>query len=277
MSANIIRYSGSKWELARWFAPHLPAHISYLEPFFGSGAMLFTKPRSVQETVNDLDGEIVNLFAVCRDRTEELVRAVALTPYSRAEFAAALDRSDDPVERARRLLVRAWMSFGQPHVENVGWRRDIAGNNSTGRPWLRLPARISRAAARLRGVQVENQDALKLVADFRRPDVLIYADPPYHLDTRNPNLYRLEMDARGQERLLSLLLDHPGPVLLSGLRHPLYDRALAGWSRLDYATKPTMGAPVESIWLNRRPRKGALDALARGAYTSVDDDAATGG
>lgn len=83
---TIIKYPGAKWSIAQWIVSAMPPHKSYLEPFFGSGAVFFNKPPSRIETINDLDSEIVNLFTVIRDRPEELERAVALTPYSREEY-----------------------------------------------------------------------------------------------------------------------------------------------------------------------------------------------
>lgn len=85
----IIKYPGSKWRMAEWIVSLMPEHKSYLEPFFGSGAVFFCKSPSRIETVNDLDGEIVNLFRVVRDHPEALERAVALTPFSRGEYEGA--------------------------------------------------------------------------------------------------------------------------------------------------------------------------------------------
>ena len=59
---TIVKYPGSKWRLAEQIVSLFPKHHSYLEPFFGSGAVLFSKPRSNIETVNDLDGDVANLF-----------------------------------------------------------------------------------------------------------------------------------------------------------------------------------------------------------------------
>ncbi len=58
----ILKYPGSKWRLADWIIGFFPPHHTYVEPFFGSGAVLFNKPRSDIETVNDLDSDIANLF-----------------------------------------------------------------------------------------------------------------------------------------------------------------------------------------------------------------------
>lgn len=65
----ICKYPGSKWSLAQWIISFFPDNYhSYLEPCFGSGAVLFNKPRSNIETVNDLDGNVVNLFQWIKKR-----------------------------------------------------------------------------------------------------------------------------------------------------------------------------------------------------------------
>lgn len=77
--------------MADWIISLMPPHRSYLEPFFGSGAVFFKKPPSRIETINDLDGEIANLFRCVREKTEELARAVELTPYSPRGIRAGLE------------------------------------------------------------------------------------------------------------------------------------------------------------------------------------------
>jgi D12 class N6 adenine-specific DNA methyltransferase len=110
-----VSYYGAKARLARWLAGMLPPHRVYVEAFAGSAALLLAKrPAPV---LNDLDGAVVNFFAVLRDRPDELARAVWLTPYARAEYAAAAEcgpELDPPVERARRW-VAALLSVGQRH------------------------------------------------------------------------------------------------------------------------------------------------------------------
>ena len=83
---RILHYPGSKWSLAPWIISHMPPHQTYLEPYFGSGAVFFSKEPSPLETINDLDGDVVNLFRVIRDRPDELARLVYWTPYSRQEY-----------------------------------------------------------------------------------------------------------------------------------------------------------------------------------------------
>ena len=103
----ILKYPGGKWRIAQWIISHFPPHKVYCEPFFGSGAVFFTKSPCRIETINDIDGDVVNLFRVCRDSPEELARVLELTPWSREEFLSCREKSADPVEQARRTVVRS--------------------------------------------------------------------------------------------------------------------------------------------------------------------------
>ena len=62
----ILKYPGAKWRIADWIISYFPNHKVYLEPFFRSGAVFFKKTPAYIETINDRDGDIVNLFRVCR-------------------------------------------------------------------------------------------------------------------------------------------------------------------------------------------------------------------
>src|SRR5690606_19105648 len=109
----VLRWHGGKWLLAPWIIEHFPAHRVYVEPFGGAGSVLMRKPRTYAEIWNDLDGEVVNIFRVLRSPdANRLVDALRLTPFSRQEFTGAYEPSSDPVERARRLVIRSFMGFG---------------------------------------------------------------------------------------------------------------------------------------------------------------------
>src|SRR5690606_37285917 len=113
MNRPVLRYHGGKWNLAPWSISHFPKHRIYVEPFGGAASVLLRKPRTDSEVYNDLYGEVVNLFRVLRNPTQarELIRIVTLTPYSRQEFEDAYIADGDPIEQARRTLVRAYLGF----------------------------------------------------------------------------------------------------------------------------------------------------------------------
>ncbi len=73
---SVFKYPGAKWSLAKWIIGHVPEHHSCLEPFLGSGAVLFNKDRSAIETVNDIDGDVINLFSWIRRDPERLANAI---------------------------------------------------------------------------------------------------------------------------------------------------------------------------------------------------------
>ena len=97
----IMKYPGSKWGIAKWIISHFPEHHSYLEPFFGSGAVLFNKTRSHIETVNDMDGRVVSLFDWIKRDPERLAHEIYYTPYSRQVYDEAFAAEpDDSLQRA---------------------------------------------------------------------------------------------------------------------------------------------------------------------------------
>lgn len=112
-SRPVLRWHGGKWLLAPWIISHMPAHRVYVEPFGGAASVLMRKPRAKSEVWNDLDGDLFNLFDVLRGpNSAAVIRAVSLTLFSRADFERAYEPADDPVERARRLLIRSHQGFG---------------------------------------------------------------------------------------------------------------------------------------------------------------------
>lgn len=83
---TVLKYPGSKWNIASKLVELIPEHHSYVEPFFGSGAVLFNKPVSDIETINDLDHDVVNLFRCIQEDADRLSGMVMTTPFSREKY-----------------------------------------------------------------------------------------------------------------------------------------------------------------------------------------------
>lgn len=254
----VVKYPGSKWGIAEWIISFFPEHHSYLEPFFGSGAVLFNKQRSNIETVNDLDGNVVNLFACIREDPEKLARSIYLTPYSRQVYEKAFRETPrDRFEAALNFYIRLNMGHGfRTNGEKVGWKNDVQGRERSyaSQDWCNLPEKIMQAAERLRGVQIENKPALELINRFNYKNVLVYCDPPYMLQARHGKQYRHEMEDKGHEELLDALLNHKGFALISGYDTDLYNSKLAGWNKYETVSySQTCSKKREVLWMNYDP------------------------
>lgn len=249
----VLRYPGAKWSIADWIIQHFTPHQVYLEPFFGSGAVFFNKRPSRVETINDIDGEIVNLFRVIRERPQELASLIEMTPWARDEYYMSFERTGHPLEDARRFLVRCWQAHGSDYATKPGWRHCIAGRDASYSPvWAQLPQRIMEVTYRLKDAQIENQPAVKLIERYRNPDVLIYADPPYILSTRaRKRRYTYEMNDSEHIELLEVLNEHPGPVIVSGYSNQIYDKYLRHWVKESIKALAEKGRVKEEIiWIN---------------------------
>lgn len=238
----------------------MPKHDVYLEPFAGSLAVLFNKSRSHIETVNDLNGDVVNFFRVLRDYPDELKRKIELTPFARGEYEASYIETDDDIEEARRFCVRCWQGFGCSNLYKNGFKSGQRSNSpNPAKAWADMPEIIAQAAERLKGVQIENLPALELIKRYNTPDVFIYADPPYMHGTRKNYLYKHEMKDAEHVELLEALIRHPGRIILSGYDNELYNGMLFGWRKESISTQAENGLKrVETIWMNFRDNQMSI-------------------
>lgn len=263
-----MRYHGGKWRLAPWIIQHFPTHTVYVEPFGGAGSVLLRKQRSYAEIYNDMDGDVVNLFRVLRDpgKREKLLELVALTPYARSEFEEAFEETEDPVELARRLLIRAEMGFGSAGATKgrTGFRKATTRhkNGSTqGRSvqtiWASMPENLRAVSDRYIGVMIENRPALDVIAENDTEETLFYVDPPYLHSVRSisgTKAYRHEMTAADHTKLLELAVEVKGMMVISGYGSLMYDDALAGWKKINkqVAAAGNSGSVCrnECLWIN---------------------------
>lgn len=256
---KVLSYPGSKWNIAPRLAELIPPHHSYVEPYFGSGAVLFNKPPSDIETVNDLDGDVANLFRCIQQDSERLARLVMTTPYSRETYEkhCAMAEGDyaGRFQRAAGFLVQCWQgySFRTAGTNKVGWRNDVHGRESMYAlwDWYRLPEQIISTAERLRRVQIENRPALEVIKRFNYSDVFVYVDPPYLLGTRRGKQYRHEMDDADHEELLETILKSRAKIMISGYESDMYNDYLGGWQKESFKSHDSTGRQREEVvWMN---------------------------
>lgn len=252
---QVLKYPGGKARIAQWIISHFPPHDTYCEPFFGSGAVFFNKAPDKIETINDIDGDVVNFFRVCREDPERLSRLISLTPWAREEYKDCYERADDAVERARRFLVRYHQSYGTCARSKNSWRNvtTYSGPNCS-KEWNNLPMIIREAAARLKQAQIENCDALELIERYSHPGTLLYVDPPYPLALRERNLYRHEMTDEQHAALLQVLKKSRAKIILSSYDNALYNDELRGWATSEHTAIAQQGQiRTEKLYMNFDP------------------------
>jgi DNA adenine methylase len=269
-----IPYYGGKTKLAHRIVAMMPAHETYIEPFFGSGAVFFAKAPARHEIINDLDGAVVNFFAVLRDNIDELERRCALTPHARDEWEAASEPTTDPVEQARRFWCRVNQSFNKINGPNTGWSVTTSRTQAIPGSIATRLGRFRAAAERLMTVTIENRDAVDIIEALAKEDAVVYVDPPYLGITRRqgrgtrPSDYNLDMPAEADHRRLAAALhETPASVILSGYHSPLYDELYGDWPHYDHQTTASSGSArqksrtprTETLWMNRPPRQLTLE------------------
>lgn len=250
-----ITRTGGKGRNARHLLPHFAKASVYAEPFFGAGGMFFKIPPGTyaREAVNDLDKSIVTFFRVLRDRTADLERVVAATPYARDEFILALEHSDDELEEARRVWIRGRQGMAGAAWSAGDWGRSPGSENMGG--WQPGKAETKREAlalyaARLRRVSIDNVDACEFIDKWGQAATFIYCDPPY-VDT---DCYEHSVDHRALAASCIAAVARGAKVVVSGYASALYDELFAGWRTItkDVAlmgTRDAKGARrTEVLW-----------------------------
>jgi len=272
-SRPALRYFGSKWRIAPFILRHFPSHTTYVEPFGGGASVLLRKPRATVEVYNDINSEVVNLLRILRDPdSARRLRALCmLTPFAADELACAFVDHDDPVERARRLLVRSWLGLGQDtatagrkNYSSLNTRLSEGAKNYA-ELWADWPDQVPAFVGRLAGVIIENKDAIDVIDRFDGKSTLIYADPPYVTQSRGRGGYVDEMSDAQHEALAERLHAAAGFVVISGYPSELYDALYKDWSRVQIETLSHNLGRAESrrtevLWMN----PACADALPPG-------------
>lgn len=258
----VLRWHGGKWKLAPWIIAHFPPHRVYVEPFGGAASVLMRKPRAYGEVYNDLDEDVVNLFRVLQNEgtASQLRSKLNLTPFAREEFETGYLSCDDPIEKARRLVILCFMGFGSNghnRAIRTGFRSNSNRSGTTpAHDWANYPDRLPDIIDRLRGVVIENRDAVEVMTQHDSIETLHYVDPPYVWETRSSAMHRNrcythELDEEGHTKLLMFLTTLSGMVVLSGYPHASYDAALADWLRVECEAHADGALDrTEVLWIN---------------------------
>ena len=264
---TVGNYYGGKIRHLGFILPMLPKAKIYVEPFGGSAAVLLNRERSEREVYSDLYKPVVALMRALRDSSEELIHALDMTPYSRSEFYTTYPAmTGSNVEVARQIVIRMLQGvggFAATQTNRSGWGRHF-DQGSRARSNSYIHSNFRKAAKRLQGVTIKNQNALDLIRKYDSPDTLFYLDPPYVLSVRNMQKgYTHELEDELQVKLSKLLNSIRGKAVVSGYTSPLYNDLYSeekGWHVFYDRAKILSPNPVtdtitrvEVLWTNYEP------------------------
>jgi DNA adenine methylase len=269
-----LKWHGGKYYLASKIVGRMPAHLHYVEPFFGGGAVLLARDpedeglwflghQGVSEVVNDVNGRLINFWRVLQDPEKFALfhRRLEAMPLARQEWEDAHRHvhGTDAVADAVAFFVdcrqsRSGMMNTFTSVTRNRLRRRMNGNTSE---WLSAIEGLPGIHRRLGRVLIENMNAIALIEREDTPGTLFYCDPPYLHETRTaPDLYAHEMSETDHRELLATLVECKGKVMLSGYPSNLYDTTLKSWTRHTFelpnnaAGGETKRRMTEVLWCN---------------------------
>jgi DNA adenine methylase len=273
----LLRYFGGKWQLRHWIIEHFPPHRFYAEPFAGAASVLLGKePCKDGEIINDLNGDVINLFRVMqsKDQAEDLMGRLEWTPYAQSELALSSKPTDDPIEKARRMVVRSFFGIEVAGMEtrgtgfrmgNVDLRREDQEGKRTfrncARDWANWKDALPLIRERLKHVMIYQRDALEFIDLMDSGQCLLYVDPPYHPFTRSESRYAVDFTADQHAALVERLLRCQSMVVLSGYDCAEYiDLHRAGWEKAEKDSRANMSLRrrKECLWINPAAQRGGF-------------------
>lgn len=218
-----FKWVGGKSRLRKYIVPILPNHTCYVEPFCGAAWVLFGKPQSDVEVINDIDQELVTFFRVVKEKPEELIASFEWELVSRAEFyrlATLPTEQLSDIQRAHRfyyLIMAGWGGeLNYPRFQTS--IKDGGHGNRLFGALKHLRERIEPVYQRLRTVIIENLDWTECIDRYDSPTTVFYVDPPY--PENGANYFHNMRSWEDHHRLARILAHAQGKWILSSYNIP---------------------------------------------------------
>lgn len=236
---TLIPWPGGKSRLAPQLIPLFDnQHKTYVEPFAGAGAMLFLRPAPAKvEVLNDINGELINLYRVVKHHLDEFVRQFRWQLVARAEFErlkASPPETLTDIQRAARFFFLQKTCFGgKVHGQMFGTDPGSPARINL----LRLEEDLSAAHLRLARVTIEHLDWRACLDRYDTPGTFFFCDPPYW----QTEGYGVPFSLDQYEALAAAIRRLKGRALLTINDHPDMRRIFAGFRLKRLTTRYSIG------------------------------------
>ncbi len=224
MSKPILPWMGGKRRLAKQILPLFKPHTTYVEPFCGGAALFFMKEPAKVEVINDVNGELVNLYRVVKHHLDEFLRQFRWALVSRQEYLWQQKSNPETltdIQRAARFFYLQKLSFGG---KVVGQTFGTAATTPPRLNLLRLEEDLSDAHLRLSQTTIERLDWQECIRRYDRPGTLFYLDPPYWGTAG----YGVDFGLEQYEQMAQIAREAKGQVVISVNDVPEMRKAFKG-------------------------------------------------
>lgn len=233
----IIPWIGGKRRLASQILATFPDHTCYVEPFAGAAAIFFSKEPVKTEVLNDINGDLVNLYRVVQHHLEEFVRQFKWALSSRQMFGwtqESVPATLTDIQRAARFFFLQKQAFGG---KVQGQTFGTATTAPSGLNLLRIEEQLSSAHLRLNGVFIEHLPWHDCLLRYDRPHTLAYMDPPYF----GTEGYGVPFGLHEYTHMAELMRSIKGRAVVSVNDIPAMREAFAGLPMQRVAIRYTVG------------------------------------
>lgn len=242
MANPIIPWIGGKRRLADTLIGRFPPHTCYVEVFAGGAALYFLRPPAEVEVINDVNGDLVNLYRVVQNHLEEFVRQFKWALSSRQIFKWTQETPGQvltDIQRAARFFYLQHHCFGGK-VQGQTW------GTATTAPavnLLRLEENLSAAHLRLSATFIEHLPWHECITRYDRPHSFFYLDPPYWATEG----YGVDFGFDQYERMASCMRALKGKAILSINDHPQIREVFSGFQMEQLDIDYTVGGGQKAV------------------------------
>ena len=257
MSSPIIPWLGGKRRLADRLLPLFPPHECYVEIFCGGAALYFLRPvPAAVEVINDINGELVNLYRVVQHHLEEFMCQFKWAISSRQVFKWLQDTNPETladIQRAARFYYLQHHAFGgKVQGQTFGTATTAPAINL-----CRIEENLSAAHLRLAGTIVEHLPWQECVRRYDRSHTFFYMDPPYW----QTEGYGVPFGFEQYETMADAMRTSKGKIMVSINDHPDIRCVFAGFHTHELGIKYSVGT-----------NHGAMDASSELVITNWSPD-----
>lgn len=219
---SFLKYLGGKSKLRNEIISMIPPHKTYIEPFCGASWVLFAKPKSPIEFINDVDDTLINIYLAVKNHKEKLLEIMNNEfPISETLFKLYVDHIGIPqVKKTFKLNVHKAVidyyiimnSFnGRISTKpSFGFKKDrnSAFNKMSKEYWEEICNRLNK-------VSILNRDYKEVINLLDGKESFFYIDPPYICATNNTRYYKNTFNEKDHQELKVYLEELEGEFVLS--------------------------------------------------------------